>query len=61
MRCLIRGDLGPKLLHYDSQPLSYTCAFMYTYMYIASLGCSPPDLLSSGVVWVPQRRLGGWC
>ena len=30
---------------------------MYTYMYMASLGCSPPDILNSGVVSFPRD---GW-
>lgn len=48
----------PSFLHYDpSQPLIYTYAFMYTYMYIVSLSYFSPGLLSAGVVGSPRH---GW-
>lgn len=49
----------PSFLYCATPNLSHTCALMYTYMYVASPGCSPPDPLNCGVVWVPQRWLGG--
>lgn len=37
----------PDFLHRDPN-LPFTCALMYTYTCVASLGHSPPDLLNSG-------------
>lgn len=49
----------PRFLHYDlSQPLMYTYAFMYTYMYIVSLGYFSPGPLNSGGALGPPEMAG---